>query len=84
MRNRRVESPTTTVLTIMEVIISLKNMVNGQQVVVGSGEKTVVILRARVLGRVSDLVSIYGMGEVPISKARRFNARASVGLTLDF
>ena len=59
-------------------------MVNGQQVVVGNGEKTFVQLGTRVLGRVSDLVSVYGMGEVPISKARRFNARASVGLMLDF
>ena len=60
-------------------------MVNGQQVLVDTtGEKTFVQLGARVLGQVTDVVSVYSMGELPISKARRFTGRASIGLMLDF
>ena len=59
-------------------------MVNGQQVLVGEGEKTFVQTGPRVQLAVSEWVSVHLSGELPISRARRFNGRLVAGVFLDF
>jgi len=59
-------------------------LVLGQQVLVGDGEKTFVQMGLRVLGRVSEKVSVYSEGALPISDAKRFDGRVGAGITVDF
>jgi hypothetical protein len=58
--------------------------VNGQQVVVGEGEKTFVQAGVSLIGRVNDIWAIQWGGEVPISTAKRYNGRMNLAVTADF
>ena len=48
------------------------------------GEKTFVQAGVGLVGRVSDARAIQWSGEVPISRAKRYNGRVNLAVTFDF